>query len=327
MPVPVADDLDPDIRRFVAAIADAYAANPPLADASPEEKRAIVERVRAPWAEGGPQMARTKEIEIPVEAGRVCVRLYDPGGADLKPLLVYMHGGGWTFFSLDTHDRVMREYAAAARCVVAGVGYSLSPESKFPRALNEVVACVRWFATNGARFGADPRRISLGGDSAGGNLAVAAALSLRDAGETHSLASLLVNYGAFDDRYAPEAARFDGPRYMLARAEMDGFWTNYLGPDDRENPLARPIIAELTGLPPVFFSVAACDVLAEQNLRMADRLRSAGVRVRTETYSGAPHSFIEAAAIAPLAQRAIRDGAEWLRLHWDAPAKLAQAHR
>ncbi|HVK80845.1 MAG TPA: alpha/beta hydrolase fold domain-containing protein [Verrucomicrobiae bacterium] len=310
--------LDPDVRRFVEAVAEAYLQHP--APTNTAERRALADLVRKPWAEGGPIMARTEEHFAPCASGDVRVRLYRPDETATRTL-VYIHGGGWTIFSIDSHDRLMREYAARARVVVVGVDYALAPEAKFPIALEQVVAVVRWLRANGAALGVDASSLSIGGDSAGGNLALAAALALRDAGDGAVLRAVLVNYGAVDDEIAARAhALYGGAGNMLESAEMAAFWRNYLREGDRDNPLARPIMANLHDLPPVFVAIAECDVLAEQNERLVERLTQARVPVEARVYEGAAHSFLEAMSISALARQAIDDGALWLKAALGASA-------
>lgn len=321
-PLPAAEILDPDIRRFVAEVSAAFARFPPLDQLSPAEARRVAELVREPWRQGGPTMWAVTEHLIPVTGGQLRIRVYDPGPDGAKPALLYLHGGGWTIFSLDTHDRVMREYAARARIAVIGVDYPLSPEAKFPTALEQLVDLVRRLETLGGELGIDPGRLAIGGDSAGANLAVAACLSLRDAGEQHRLRGMLLNYGAFDATCSDEAVRrYGGEGFPLSREEMALYWNNYVrSPGDVENPLVCPLRARLEGLPPAFLTIPECDVLTEQSLRMAERLREAGVTVRAEVYAGATHSFLEAVSISALADRALEDGSRWLREILAAPA-------
>jgi len=309
------DDIDADIRRFVAETSAAYAVGGPFAQLSFPDQRQLAEVVRAPWRQGGPVMARTETLVVETPHGPVRVRLHDPSPRAPKPVLIYLHGGGWTLFSLDTHDRLMREYAAAADVVVLGVDYSLSPEAKFPVALEQVEAVIAWLRGVAADHGIDADRIAIGGDSAGACLSVATALKLRDLGEGGLIKALLAIYPVFDTQVSDEAARrYGGKDYMLTIAELAGFWTNYLGtPADTDNPLARPILADLAGLPPTCLTIAECDILAEQGRAMAERLRAAGVEVRSDVYAGATHSFLEAISIASVARRAIDDGAAWLR--------------
>src|ERR1700730_7894372 len=129
-------ELDPEIRRFVSEVSASYASYPRLEKVDYPRARAIAEEVRAPWRSGGPRMRSITEHQVPVAGDSIRIRVYDPGLDGDRPALIYLHGGCWTIFSLDTHDRVMREYASRGSFAVIGVDYPLSPEAKFPRALN-----------------------------------------------------------------------------------------------------------------------------------------------------------------------------------------------
>ena len=277
--------------------------------------RQVCEAARAPWTAGGPVMQQSSERIVPNGAYPVRIRHYDPAPCTTKPCLVYLHGGGWTLFSLDTHDRLMREYAGRAGVAVIGVDYALSPEAKFPVALEQVVAVVRWLAEAAPMLSIDPARIAVGGDSSGANLALAACLKLRDDGEGNRVRAMLLNYGAFDVTGDTAAERrYGGDGYMLSSEEMQGFWDNYLrDAADAENPLACPLKASLAGLPAAYLTIAGCDLLTEQNLAMAERLAQAGVPVRAPVYAAAPHSFLEAVSIADVSDQALEAAAAWLR--------------
>lgn len=309
-----ADDLDPDIKRFHQAISSGYAAHPPRPGQTLADRRQVAEQIRAPWTRGGPAMARTRELRLGLR--HVRVRIHEPstGGEDL-PILVYIHGGGWMLFSLDTHDRLMREYAARAGVAVVGVDYSLSPEAKFPTALEEIVSVVDALRAGEAGPGLDAGRIAIGGDSAGGNMSVAANLLLKRLGKP-VLDAMVLNYGAFDHAVTPSHDRYGSDGYMLNSAEMVVFWDAYLrGEADYADPLAAPLRADLSGLPPAFLCIAACDILVDGNLAMAASLRAAGVDVTTRLHEGASHSFLEAVSISPLADLAFTEAAVWLSRH------------
>jgi acetyl esterase len=310
--------LDPEIQAFVAEMKAGFSRYPPFSDLSFAEARAVAEAVRLPWRQGGPVMAATEERSIGTDAGEVRIRIHRPARdrtAALAPALVYLHGGGWTLFSLDTHDRVMREYAHRAGVTVVGVDYALSPEAKFPRALEQTIGVVEWLHARGGELGIDSARLALGGDSAGGNLAVATALRLRDAGKRTMLRALLLSYAAIDSECSPAAvARYGGDAFMLTGEEMRQFWANYLiSTDQARDPYACPMRADLRGLPPVFLGISECDVLAEQNLAFASALRAAGVETKAVVYPGATHSFLEAVSIARVAGRALQEGSGWLQ--------------
>jgi acetyl esterase len=315
---PVSEDLvEPGVRRFVDEVSAAFHAAAGGRELTPSERREIAESVRGPWRTGGPEMASTRDVQVPTPTGAIRVRIYVPrtAAAAASPVLVYMHGGGWVLFSVETHDRLMREYADRAGVVVAGVDYSRSPEVRFPVARNEVGAVVDWIGAGQAGTEVDPQRIALGGDSAGGNLALSTALKFRDEGRSGEIKALLLNYGAFDTVVSAAADEaWGGEGYMLEAGEMRDFWRDYLRSDaDAADPLAVPARAELHGLPPALFTVAECDVLAEQSEALCRRMVEAGVEARAATYRGATHSFLEAMSVSPLAQRALQDGADWLR--------------
>jgi acetyl esterase len=305
------DDVDPQLRLFMQRMAAAYAAYPALDTLPLAEVRRITGRVREQWVAGGPAMAETDEFRVGAHGVRV--RMLYPRRDARLPVLVYLHGGGWTLFDIDTHDRVGREYAARADVAVAMVDYSLAPEHRFPRALEETLDAVAWLREEEAALGIDAARIAIGGDSAGANLAVASQLRMRAQGQ-RPLSAMLLNYGAYSDEPSSSWTRYDGPGYMLEAGEMKGFWNNYLrSAEDRDDPLAMPLRADLRGLPPAFMAIAECDILVDGNLAMADALRAAGVAVEAHTYAGATHSFLEAMSISTLADRAIDDGAGWLQ--------------
>jgi acetyl esterase len=307
-------DLDRDVRRFIRTLAESVARYSQFDSAPFPQKRRWAEEARAPWVQGGPTMLESSNLEAPTRHGQVRVRIHRPERGEL-PGLVYLHGGGWTLFSIDTHDRVMREYAARAGCCVIGVDYALSPESRFPVALEQVVDVVDWLMEHGRERGIDAMRLAIGGDSAGANLSVATCLLRRDLQFTPPLCGMVLNYGAFISRSSAEACRrYGGPEYMLGCEEMSQYWRNYMRSDgDADNPLVCPLFAWPAGLPPAFLAVAECDILAEQSVSMAGRLQAAGVPAQSVIYSGASHSFIEAMSIAAVSNSALADASEWLR--------------
>lgn len=300
--------VDADIRRFVDAINAAYAAHAAPADAGLPARRAVAERVRQPWREGGPKMATSIDMDM----DGIRLRLHRPVADETLPVMLYIHGGGWMLFSVDTHDRLMREYAARAGIAVIGIDYSLSPEARFPVALEQCAAALDWIGEQAGALKLDAGRVLIGGDSAGANLSVATCLLQRARGRPLPSAMVL-NYGAFAPDHLPSYARF-GEGYSLEVDEMDDFWHNYVdGPDRFADPLAVPLRADLTGLPPAFLAIAECDILADCNHEFAARLTEAGVATQSTVYHGATHSFLEAMSIAPLASRALDEQAAWIR--------------
>jgi acetyl esterase len=306
--------VDPEIRQFADIVEQDYAKFAASDKPTIEQSRETAETVRRRWVRGGPKMAGISDLKIVAGEMEVRIRLFEAAKGDKRPVLVYLHGGGWTIFSLDTHDRLMREYAARSGLVVIGVDYSLAPEAKFPRQIDEVVAVIRWLSEHGSDIGVNPARMAIGGDSAGANMALATCLRLRDSGFAPLPRALLMNYGAFDAGGAFDAEpRATDHHLVLTHEEMGQFWRNYLnGPEDQQNPLANPILADLESLPPAFLAIAECDILRDENLVMADRLRAAGVEVESVVYPGATHSFLEAVSIARVSDRALADASGWL---------------
>jgi acetyl esterase len=304
--------IDPDIQRFVSAVTAAYGQHPEFDSLPLARKRAVAEATRAPWCTGGPAMHQTSDERT--RGLGVGVRIYDPGGRSPKPAIAYMHGGGWTFFGIGTHDRLMREYAARTGAVVIGVEYSWAPEATFPRQIEEIVDVVDWLRDDGAASGIDARRLALAGDSAGATLAIAAALALRDAGSPDAVNALVLNYGAFDaDCTRASYQRFGDGSYLLSTAEMQWMWLQYLGSHgDRAHPLACPLHADLAGLPPCFLAIAESDILHDENVAMAERLHAAAVPTRATIYPGTVHGFLEAVAVARVSSEAIDDASRWL---------------
>lgn len=306
--------LDPEIKRFIDNVIAKGRELTAGRELTWPQRREIAELTRAPWVRGGPVIADTRNVIAETSVGPVRLRIYDPAPGHSKPTFVFMHGGGWSLFSVDTHDRVMREFAHRGGMAVIGVDYALSPEARYPTALNQVVAVVQWLYEQ-RPLGLDSHRIAIGGDSAGGNLSMGAALRLRDAGQGDRVKAVLNIYGGSTPDCSPASRqRYGTDEDMLTATEVDTFWDNYIGHiGDRRDPYAAPALAPLQGLPPVFLVIAECDILAEQNLLMAGRLLEAGVQVQAKVYPGAPHSFIEAVAVSRVANEAIDDGVAFLR--------------
>ncbi len=262
-------------------------------------------------------MHDTVERHVPTRHGDVRIRVYYPSAAASMSALIYLHGGGFVVFSLDTHDRVMREYAARAGVAVVGIDYSRAPEARFPRAVEEILDVTRWLHAHADSLGLDADALLIGGDSAGANLSLVTALQLRDTGDD-LLRGMVFNYGAFDMiPWRDSFARFGGGEYSLSSHDMVCFVNRYINHrDELDDPRLRPIVADLadlTGLPPACFAIAELDPLYDENIEMAGRLRDAGVAVSATVYPGTIHSFLEAVSIADVSGRAFDEQAGWIR--------------
>jgi acetyl esterase len=311
--------LDPEMRAFNAMMDERASRQPPITLSFPfDGPRALTEALNLPLSEGGPAMAESGDRWLPIRGRRIQCRFHRPAGvAGPLPVLVYLHGGGWVWNSIDTHDRLMREYAAAAGCAVVGPDYALSPEAAFPTAVEECAGVLAWVAEHGAAWGLDTGRIVLGGDSAGANLAMGAALLRRDAAGAlpAGVRGLLLNYGVFDSRLDTPSYREFAAGYGLTRERMGFYWSVYAPREaDRTHPYAAPLRArDLSGLPPALLHVAELDVLASESAAMAARLREAGVAVTETLFPGMVHGFLRAAGHVAQARRAVDEAGAWLR--------------
>lgn len=313
------DALDPALREFVQTVCSEGARRAGGRTPGWPQLREIADAVRTPWRAGGPVMASTETHRIAHGTDGFTVRVYRPQDiAGPAPALVYLHGGGWCLFSLDTHDRLMRELAARAGMVVVGVDYALAPEHPYPAALEQCLAAIRALREQPETFDIDASRLALGGDSAGANLALATALRLRDVGAHGGIGALLLFYGAFDTALDADSVDTLGTADdMLSANEMAAYWRAYLGPDAFacRDGYAVPAHAALHDLPPTQLLWGERDVLAAQNATMAARLRTAGITVDAHAYPCTPHSFLEAMSVSGIARDALARGAVWLRTH------------
>ncbi len=294
--------LHPDIRIVLDAIE--AEGGPALETLPVEEARRSAAEALKPF-EGQPEpVARVQNIRVP---GAMPVRVYSPGRAAPRPALVYFHGGGWVLCDLDTHDVVCRAISRRAEAVVVAVDYRLSPENNFPVAVEDCYAATRWVASNTGRLGIDPRRIAVGGDSAGGNLAAVVALKARDEQGPALALQVLVypvtNLSSFD---TPSYAEF-AEGYFLTKSQMEWFRDSYLAVSvDAKQPYASPLLAtDLHGLPPALVITAECDVLRDEGEAYAKRLENAGVLVTCSRYPGMIHPFFSMPGAIAQANQAI----------------------
>ncbi len=306
---------DPDMAAFTAEQEKAASAYPPVKVELPlEPHRRVNDLLGMRTAVGGPVMAETTDRWVHARGRRIYCRVFRPAIDRTLPTLIYFHGGGWVWANVDTHDRMTREYAAAGQVNVVSVDYGLSPEAKFPQALEECAAVVRHVAEHGADWGLDQRRLFVGGDSAGGNLALATALLLRDTGGP-ALMGILANYPVCDARFDTESYReFGAGGYGLNTERMAFYWQVYVPHDiDRLHPLAAPLRADLAGLPPVIVLLAELDVLRTEGEALVAKLRDAGVPVETETFAGTLHGFLRATGSVQKARDAVAMAGRWMQ--------------
>lgn len=275
---------DPQVEAFL--IRQAEAALPAYSDLTPAQARAQNEAGVGAMAGPPTPVASVRDDTI---AG-VRVRRYDPGPESELPTLIYLHGGGWVIGSVDTHDSAARALAARTPCRVISVDYRLAPEHPFPAALEDTWAVLQ------AVVASDSGPVAVGGDSAGGNLAAVLAVRARDAGVPLALQVLIypVTDADLETRSYQEYARGHG----MSRDDMEWFWHHYMGDRDRFDPEASPLRqAALAGVAPAFVELSEYDVLHDEGLAYANRLKEEHVPVELVEQAGMLHGFIRQAGV------------------------------
>jgi acetyl esterase len=282
-----------------------------------QAREATRRRTAATAARPPIQMARVERVAVPGPASTLPARLYVPEGLPdaAAPLLVYFHGGGWVIGDLDTHDGVCRLLAASADVAVLSVDYRLAPEHPFPAAVEDALAAFLWAAANAADLGADPARIAIGGDSAGGNLAAAVSILARDAGGATPAMQLLI-YPATDVVGEQRSRELFARGLLLTKADIDACEGHYLPPGaDRRDPRVSVLRApDLSGLPPAYLATAGFDPLRDEGEAYAIRMREAGTQVVLRRHSGLVHTFANQTVISRTSATAMLEAADALRM-------------
>lgn len=278
-----------------------------------EARRADLADIRAASGAGEP-VARVVDQTLPGPSGPLPARIYWPSQPGPLPLLVYFFGGGWTLGTIDTSDAICRSLVNRAGCAALSVGYRLAPEHRFPAAVEDCYAGVRWAAEHAVELGADPGRIAVGGDSAGGNLAAAVTLLARDRAGPAIAAQLLVYPNTDYAADTPSLAENDDPA-LFNRSSVAWYWRHYLEkPEDGMDPLASPLRApSLEHLPPALVITAEYDPLRDEGERYAERLRASGVPTEHTRYPGMIHGFFAMAGTFEAGGRALDQAADYLR--------------
>lgn len=270
---------------------------PDVASMTGPQARAMI-RARLQPTVGPIPVRSVDEHRIPSPSGDIPVRIYRPFRLDAPdrqrghPLVVFAHGGGFVFCDLDSHDDLCRSMAAGSGAVVVSVGYRLAPEYRWPAAADDVTAVVDWALAHTVELGADPTRLMVAGDSAGGNLAAVAALRCRDRGRPDLSGQILMYPVLAADFETPSYREFADGYYNTARA-MRWYWDQYVpDPDDRRHPYAAPLLADVGDLPPTIVVTAGHDPLCTEGVALVARLRRAGVPVTHHHHDGAIHGFL-----------------------------------
>ncbi|MBM6406095.1 alpha/beta hydrolase [Phycicoccus sp. CSK15P-2] len=308
--------LEPAAADFAAATADP----PYLFDLGPVAGRAAVDDVQSG---DGVRKADVDEEWVVVPGGptgEVRARIVRPGGAaGTLPVVLYIHGAGWVFGNARTHDRLVRELAVGAHAAVVFPEYDLSPEARYPVAIEQSWAVARWVVAHGAGKGLDGTRLAVAGDSVGGNMSAALTLMAKERGGVE-FAQQVLFYPVTDAAFDTGSYHQFAEGYFLRRDAMQWFWDQYTTSDEeRSHITASPLRAtteQLAGLPPALVVTAEADVLRDEGEAYAAKLRAADVPVVQVRFGGIIHDFVmldalrdtdAARAAVALAQDTLRD--------------------
>ncbi|HEX2592606.1 MAG TPA: alpha/beta hydrolase [Rhizomicrobium sp.] len=302
--------LDPIVKAFLDQAASVP--GPKMYELSPVEAR---ETFKGLMDMAGPKdvpIGKVQDLTAKTPAGDVPLRLYTPiaAGSEALPVLVFYHGGGWVIGNIATHDGLCRMIANEGGYKVISVDYTLSPEAKFPQAVDESYGALVWIEANASELGIDPNRMAVGGDSAGGNLAAVVAQIAKAKGPKLAFQMLLfpvTQIGAD----TPSLNDFD-TGYFLERPGLDWFYANYLPAEgDETDPRCSPLLAkDVSGLPPAYVMLAGFDPLHDEGMQYVEKLRAAGVKVELKDYADMVHDFIYLQAIVPQAHEALAGAAK-----------------
>jgi len=260
-------------------------------------------------------LPRLLDVDVPGATGPLRARLYAPS-PDRLPLLLYLHGGGFVIGGLETHDSLCRQLARRSGGAVLALDYRLAPEHRFPAAVDDTCAALRWLVREGAAsLGLDPARIAVGGDSAGGTLAAVAALVARDEGLPLAMQLLITPGTAADASFASRHLFANG--FLLDAATIEWFFEHTIDHHHRRDWRFAPLEAtDHESAAPACVIVAECDPLADEGVAYADRLRMAGVPVQLDLVRGVTHDFIKMGRALKEAAAAQQFAADTLKHAW-----------
>jgi acetyl esterase len=300
--------LDPSVAALLAQ------SDP---DGTPSWRELPVDELRARWradirltsGPGNPSVT-SSDLRVPAGTRQVPIRVYSPGGSLVPPpaIVVYFHGGGFVFGDLDTHDAICRDMVAAGSFCCVAVDYRLSPEHRFPAALDDCVEVLLWVQGHTDKITGGPARVAVAGDSAGGNLAAAACLVLRDRAAPLPVLQVLV-YPVLDLTMSSSSAGAFGPEYGLGSQDLAWFYESYLAglSDPRHAYVSPGLAADLSGLPAAHVVTVGFDPLRDEGKAYAAALRAAGVGASARHYPGLIHGVLEYSAILPAGRGLLED--------------------
>jgi acetyl esterase len=287
--------LDGEVRLLLDLMEKAEKDGRPKLHTLPYAKgRAAVDKMSEDSEADPPKVAATIDGTIPVPGATLKIRRYRPLGVEggTLPTLIYYHGGGWVIGNIETHDSTCRRIANKSSCQVISVDYRLAPEHPFPTPIEDSLAAFRHIRDNAGQFEADPARLAVGGDSAGGNISAVVCQACKQTGEAMPAFQMLI-YPATDARRSTESHRLFSDGYFLTHDLIEWFWKAYMpaGTDLTDLRLSPLLATDVSGLPPAFVLTAGFDPLRDEGRAYADRLIDAGVKTTYVNYPGTIHGF------------------------------------
>jgi acetyl esterase len=308
--------LDPSLQMLLAA-QRAVGIEGLVVDEDPVKTRVSNTALTKTLDDPNVRVAEVRTVSIPGPTGVIPARHYRPPGGPAAPLLVFYHGGGWVFGDLDSHDSMCRLICRDAGIHVLAVDYRLAPEHLAPAAVDDAYAAYRWARERAVDLGADPRRVAVGGDSAGGNLAAVVTRLVRDAGDPLPALQWLI-YPVTDLRGMTRSRSLLGEGFLLTKHDIDWFQDTYVSGSglDLSDPLVSPLLAEdLSGLSPALVVTAGFDPLRDEGDQYAERLRQAGVAVDHRQMPSMIHAFLNLNVLGGGVARANAEIISALRAH------------
>lgn len=305
--------IDPETLAAGAALKERGLVANPLS-VPIEELRAVQMRAAAFLGEGSEPLDDERDLDFAGPRGPIPCRLYRPDGVANPPLLIYAHGGSFAVGTLDGWDHLMRALVRKSGVAALSVDYRLAPEHKFPAGFEDMLSVVWQVSRTGAQLDIDRHRLAAGGDSAGANLALGAALALRDE-DLAPLRFLLLVYGVFStDSDSPAWQRFGTGAYGLSQAQAVWLWERYLtDARQRQDWRVAPLLADMKGLPPCYLTIGSLDPLLDDSRALARKLADAKVPHELAIHDGVQHGFIRYGRLIQTAARAVDQCAAALR--------------